>query len=68
MVELKNRYLEELKKMERQQIKVKDFDGNEYEGECLGINYMHLNIVLMTKDEKIIIKNPQVIRRTRTVK
>jgi len=66
--EKENKYFSELKKFERKQVIAKDTDGNEFKGECMAINYMHLNVVLMTDKEKIIIRNLASIRRDRTFK
>ena len=60
-----NEYVKELKKFIKKDVVVKDIQGNVYTGQCRAINYMHLHIVLMTDQKKIIIKNPQVISRDR---
>lgn len=65
MTERDNDWIIELKKFIKQDVIVKDMFGTRYEGQCKAINYMHLNIVLMTDTEKIIIKNPQIMRRKR---
>lgn len=65
MPEDKNIYIEELKKCIGKKVKVKTMDGEEIEGSCRAINFMHLSIILMTDKEKIIIKNIQKITRER---
>ena len=63
-----NRYIGELKKCEGSPVIVKTLEGDTVEGTCIAINYTHLNVVLMTDKEKIIIKNPQIIWRKRKSK
>lgn len=60
-----NPYRTELEKFILREVVVKDSFGDTFEGVCKALNNPHLNIVLMTEDEKIIIKNPMVIRRKR---
>jgi len=61
-----NIYIEELKKFIGQEVTVIDMNGKEFSGICKAISFMHLNIILMTNDEKIIIKNISYIKRKRT--
>ena len=68
MEEKGNEYIDELKKFVGKEVMCKTGDGQVHTGILKSINFAHLNVVLMTKDEKIIIKNPQVIRRQRSFK
>jgi len=61
-----NPYMDELKKFIKKYVTVKDQNGDTYVGECRAINFQHLNVVLMSDDEKIIIRNIQYIKRKRT--
>lgn len=65
MTEEGNRYVEELKKCIKQHVKVVGVDGEVFEGTCIAINFQHLNVVLMTDTEKIIVKNVRNISRKR---
>lgn len=58
-------YIEEILKFVNQEVRVKDSFGEEFTGIVKAINLTHLNIVLMTPTEKILIKNPMLVRRTR---
>lgn len=60
-----NRYIEELMKMHKCEVRVKDIFGTIHEGICIAVNFAHMNIILMTENQKIVVKNPQVIWRTR---
>jgi len=61
-----NVYIEELKKCVGQPVTVFDISGKEFSGICKAISFMHLNVILMTDDEKIIIKNISHIKRKRS--
>lgn len=60
-----NEYIDELKKFLRKQVKVTAIDGTIYEGECRAIDFIHLNVILMTDTEKYVIKNIRSISRPR---
>lgn len=66
MAESGNRYVEELMKCVGKKVVVTDTEGNEVDGVCVAISHMHLNVVIRTDTEKIIIKNIRSIRRQRT--
>lgn len=61
-----NLYIGELKKFVGQEVTVKDAFGAEYSGTCVAIGWQHLNIVLRTETEKIVLKNISSIRRKRS--
>lgn len=58
-------YSEELQKFIKKQVRVVDMFGVVHEGECRAISEPHLNVVIMTKTEKILIKNIVSITRLR---
>jgi len=58
-------YYNELGKFIGKTIEVKDILGETIRGKCLGINKIHLNVVVETKDDVIICKNIQTIRRSK---
>ena len=60
-----NRFIEELMKLQKCEVRVKDSFGEIHEGICIAVNFTHMNVILMTDHQKICIKNPQVIWRTR---
>ena len=60
-----NIYIEELKKCVKKQVTVTTKTGKEFKGICKAINFMHLNIILMTEKEKIIIKDISHLIRKR---
>ena len=60
-----DRYMVELKKCLKKECVVKDIHNIEHTGICLGINFTHLNVVLMSDTHKIIIKNIVTITRKR---
>lgn len=60
-----NKYVEELKKCEGKEVEVLTVDGQIHKGICRAINFSHLNVVLMTDEEKIIVKNVLIIKRKR---
>lgn len=62
----KNIYAYELNKFIGKDVIVKTIDGEEIVGNCRAIDYTHLNIILMTTNEKIIIKNVKYIKRNRS--
>ena len=64
--EQKDHYKEELEKFYNKEVIVEDTNGKVIQGICRAIYPTHLNIILMTKDEKIIVKNVYKIRRKRT--
>jgi small nuclear ribonucleoprotein (snRNP)-like protein len=59
------RYDEELEKCINQEVEVIDQQGREYKGKLIAYNRVHLNVILMTNDEKIIIRNVANIKRKR---
>lgn len=61
----KNIYIDELLKFIGKDVIVKTTTNEQYHGICKAICYNHLNIVLMTEEEKILIKNPSIIKRFR---
>lgn len=61
----KSDYDIEMTKFIGKEVIVKDTLGQEHEGICKGISHPHLNVVIMTKTEKIAIKNIVSIRRQR---
>ncbi len=63
--EMNNPYINELNKFLYKEAIVKDSFGELHEGIVVGYNHQHLNVILMTLTEKIVIKNPQLIRRKR---
>lgn len=63
--EYHNRYTEELKKCIGENIIVYREDGTKFEGTCKAISFQHLNVVIMTPVEKIIVKNISHIIRKR---
>ena len=64
--EQKDHYKEELEKFYNKEVTIEDTNGKTEQGICRAISPNHLNVVLMTKDEKIIIKNVYKIKRKRT--
>lgn len=64
--EYHNRYIEELKKCVGENVTVYKNDGRQFEGICKAISFQHLNVVLMTPIEKIVIKDISHIVRTRS--
>lgn len=65
MAEVGNTYLIELKKFIGQQVVVTTVDGNTIKGICRAIDFNHLNVIIMTDEEKIIVKNVRNINRVR---
>ena len=61
------RYNKELEKFLRKSVEVIDNLNKKYKGELLCYHPQYLNIILMTEKEKIIVKNPSVIRRAREI-
>ena len=62
---IENKYLLELMKFIGKTITVTDSEGKKHNGICRGIQLPHLNIALMTNDEKMIFKQISSIRRKR---
>lgn len=60
-----DRYDEELEKCINQEVEVTDQQGTKYKGKLIAYNRVHLNVILMTNEEKIIIRNVANIRRKR---
>jgi len=56
-------YMGGIEKFNGKTVEVKDVFGDKYRGTCIGINKQHLNVLMETADEIVIIKNPQIIRR-----
>ena len=52
-----NLYLKELNKFINKEVIVVKNNGEKFLGTCKAIAYNHLNIVLMTEQEKILIKD-----------
>ena len=63
-----NPFYDELKKFIGQDVVVHDIEGNEHEGNCRAISFNHLNVIIMTKFKKIVIKNIISMRRKRSYK
>jgi len=61
---LQYKYLEELAKCVGKEVSVL-VEGKVKRGTCIAIHPQHLNIIVMTDSEKIIIKNPDAISRKR---
>ena len=61
-----NECVAELKKFLRQDVVVRTMNNEEVKGNCRAINFQHLNVVLMTDKQKIIVKNIKSISRERT--
>lgn len=67
-MEKENRFIDELKKFEKSDVVVEYYIGSEArkeEGTCIAINYSYQHLILMTKTEKILIKNPLRVSRKR---
>lgn len=62
---IKNPYGFELEKFINRNVIVIDHFGNRFEGVCRGIAANHLNVILATKTEKIIVKNIASMTRKR---
>lgn len=62
----RNEYFEELQKFIGQRVRVVTATGEEFTGICKAVLYQHLNVVLMTGSEKILIKNISHMVRART--
>jgi len=65
MQEKENRYIIELKKFVGQEAVVTDALGKVFKGKVVAWGFNHLNVILMTDKEKIIIKNISNIVRKR---
>lgn len=61
-------YEVELKKFIGAEVIVTDTTGMIHLGNCRGISGMHLNVIIATKTEKILIKNIVTIKRMRIKK
>lgn len=61
-----NVYIDELKKYQGSQVDVFNNEGKKFSGICKAISFIHLNIVIMNNDEKILIKNISHIIRKRS--
>jgi len=64
-----NPYLDEIKRFIGKECEVKYLEGKEVisiKGKIRGMNFNHLNIVIMTDKRKIIIKHITTITRDRT--
>jgi hypothetical protein len=59
-------YETELKKFIGSKVLVVDNQGNKHEGICKGVNLHYFNVILMTDDEKIAIRNVVYMKRLRT--
>lgn len=64
----RNSYTDELKRFLRKHVTVIGHNGEEYNGLCIAINFSHLNVILKTSTEKIIVKQITSIRRLRSSK
>jgi len=60
-----NKYLDELNKMLEKEVRVKDINGDEYTGILRGFYLQHLNVIIMTEKEKVLIRNWVSMKRTR---
>ncbi len=60
-----NTYIEELKKFIKKPVVVINDQGNTFEGICKAIDFHYVNIILMTDNEKIFVKNVRSITRQR---
>ena len=60
---LKSLYTLELEKFVGKNVEVSNLVGDNFRGKCIAINKTHLNIVIETTDDIIIIKNINTIRR-----
>jgi len=58
-----NAYINNLRDFVGKEIIVKDSLGKSVKGTCLAIWFAHLNVILQTKTEIIILKNISSIRR-----
>lgn len=67
MNEEKNEFVDELKKCVKKQVEVVMKTGEKFVGQCRAISYNHLNVVLMTETEKIILKDISHIKRKRSL-
>ena len=60
-----NEYVAELKKFIGKECDVWDVNGDKFIGIVKTINFMYLNVILMTNTHKVIIKNISRIERRR---
>lgn len=60
-----DRYNSELEKCWKQEVKVTTQSGKEFKGTLLAYNPVHLNVVLMTPTQKMVIRNVSHITRKR---
>lgn len=65
-IEKSNIYIKELKKFIGKEVTVVDANGLGYTGICRAFGFPYLNIIIMTENEKIIIRNVSTIKRKRT--
>jgi small nuclear ribonucleoprotein (snRNP)-like protein len=59
-------WFRELKKFVGQEVMVVTEDGSVYEGRCVAILFGLVGVVLMSAEEKIIVRSIRVISRKRT--
>ena len=67
MKEKKNEYQEELDKFVGNIVAIKDIFGDIHKGILLGYNPLDLSVILMTEEEKILLKNYYSIIRVRDI-
>ncbi len=60
---LKSLYSLQLEKFVGKNVEVSNLVGDNFRGKCIAINKTHLNIILETVEDIIIIKNINTIRR-----
>jgi hypothetical protein len=60
-----SKYTNELIKCIGKEVTVKDIGGKDFVGICEALDFFHLNVILKTDTETVIIKNIQHIRRKR---
>lgn len=64
-----NPFINELKKFIGKEVEVTDITMNKYAGVCKAVSFMHLNVILETNKEKIVIKNiANIVRLRKNVK
>ena len=58
----KNPYFQELEKIIGKEIEVTDIAMNKYTGICKAVSFNHLNIILKTDKELLVLKNISCIK------
>ena len=61
-----NIYLIELNKFLGKEVTVTNARGEIYSGVCRAVNFQYMNVILMTDEEKIAIRDVSTIRRKRS--